>query len=132
MTYQCKHVLKCIKQLSKNTDMHLRFTSDGTIYPFSSDTPSADCSKYKKEIVSIMRELHKQNYIALDGYRFQLTQQGIHTYQHALEHIFKIIYDKWIPFFALIISILSLAKSYGIDFKFLITLCMRLLRIESQ
>lgn len=130
MTYQCKYVLKQIRKLSSNSDMALRFNSDGLIRPFSADAPFADCSKYKKEIISIMQLLEKECYITLSGTTIRLTQQGIHIYQNAFQRIFKILYDKWIPFIALLVSILSLMKSYGMGLDDIFTWCMQLLAMQ--
>lgn len=126
MTYQCRYVLKQIKKLSSNSDMALRFCSDGMIRPFTADTPFADCSKYKKEILSIMQMLKKEQYIHLSDTTFSLTQKGLHIYQDAFQRILKIIYDKWIPFIALLVSILSFMKSYNIGIDDIATYCKQL------
>lgn len=130
MTYQCRHVLSRIKRLAKNSDCQLRYDYGGILQPFSSDDPFEDCSVYKKEILSIMQSLEKEQYITMSGTTFRLTQKGIHIYQYAFQHILKIIYDKWIPFIALIISVLSFMKSYGISLDDAVTWCMRLLKTQ--
>lgn len=113
MTLQSLIVLCKIKYLSNNSDTALRFDPDGMIYPFTSDTPSADCTKYKKEIISIMGCLRNKGYITMSDKCIRLTQEGIHFWQKILIWLVKIIYDKLIPFCALIISIVSLMKSFG-------------------
>lgn len=82
MTRQCKYVLKQIKKLANNTDVPLRFTSDGKIYPYSTDEPFADCSKYKSEFMTIMRKLELEHFITIfpnKGY-FRLEYDGIHPF----------------------------------------------------
>lgn len=113
MTLQSFKVLYKIKHLSKNSDTPLRFDSDGMIYPFTADTPFADCTKYKKEIISIMDYLRDKEYITIKSKYIRLTQDGIHFWQKILNLIWKTIYEKFIPFCALILSIISFLKSFG-------------------
>lgn len=113
MTFQSFRVLQRIKKLSNNSDRALRFYSDGMIYPFTSDTPCADCSKYKKEIISIMDSLKSKGYIQLSSDTIRLTQEGIHFWQNLISLFWKFIHQKLVPFIALIVSIISLMVSFN-------------------
>lgn len=82
MTRQCKYVLKQIRKLSSNSDMALRFNSDGIIYPFTADAPFADCSKYKSSFLLIIQKLQSGGYITLSANGvLRLTYDGLHPCQ---------------------------------------------------
>lgn len=82
MTYQCKYVLKQIRKLSSNSNMALRFNSDGMIYPFTADTPFANCSRYKSSFLLIIQKLQSAGYITLSPKGvLRLTYDGLHPYQ---------------------------------------------------
>lgn len=81
LTYQCKVILKKLKQLTDDTEREIAFLGDTTLFCLSNNYDrTCDYSKYKNEIHSIISHLVSNGYLCYGSneYCFSLTHKGVH------------------------------------------------------
>ena len=131
LTVQCKKVLYQLKKLTNNSNAEFCYLLNTACFCLSDDTNQTyDYSEYSNEINSIMTHLILEGYAknTFNDLHFRLTQKAIHIQQFRF-HILKIyVSEKWISIIALIISALSLLKSYGCGIDDVFNACMQLLK----
>lgn len=88
MTYECSHILRQLRKLSKYSDSTMGYIGESTEICLLEDTSiTYNYSKWEKEIESILNELIRQGYLELDfnKYHFHLTHKGLHPYKIRFE-----------------------------------------------
>lgn len=117
LTYQCKVILKKLKQLTNNTECEISFLGNTTLFCLSDDyNKTCDYSKYKDEIHSIVSHLASNGYLCFGSneYCFSLTHKGVHNKQLTYVAIGKFLLHNIIAIIALLVGIVGLLSDLGL------------------